>query len=258
VCGILPAMARADRKSIAFLSDIHGNIDALDAVYEDMAGFSVGGIVCLGDIIGYGPEPARCVQRVMDTCDACVLGNHEVMFFLTEQLLAESCDMAIGRPIEIARKRLRAAQRRWLEALPLTGAFGEVEFCHASLNDPAEFNYIDSEEEARAHFTVQKAVISFHGHTHLPAIWQSKRHGCDCYHPGNGPVQLEKGRRYAVNCGSVGQPRDGDPRACYLLYDPAARVLLHRRVPYDLKRAVARFKKSGLPEENFLRLLEGA
>jgi diadenosine tetraphosphatase ApaH/serine/threonine PP2A family protein phosphatase len=249
---------RSEKKPIAFISDIHGNIDALAAVYADMARYSVGGIVCLGDIVGYGPEPARCVQRVMDTCDACVLGNHEVMFFLTEQMLAECCDMAIGRPIEIARKQLDTAQRRWLGELPVAGAFGEVEFCHASLNDPTEFNYIDGHEEALAHFAVQKAAISFHGHTHIPAIWQSKSDGCDCFHPGEKPVKLEPKNRYAVNCGSVGQPRDGDPRACYLLYDPAAWVLLHRRVPYDLKRAVARFKKSGLPEENFLRLLEGA
>ena len=96
---------------IAIVSDIHGNIDAWKAVLDDLAGYSVERIFCLGDIVGYGPAPAECVQSIKDNCDATVMGNHEAMFFLSRQILEEDWEAAIGRPLQLANEQLDQHQR---------------------------------------------------------------------------------------------------------------------------------------------------
>jgi len=240
----------------AILSDIHGNIDALEAVQEDMESYSVRGIFCLGDIVGYGPEPGECVSRIMESCAATVLGNHEVMLFLLEKFgddLAET----IRDPLNLARETLSADQMRWLRGLPITADLSPITLCHSSLNEPAAFNYIDSIEEAGENFAAQATEISFHGHTHIPAIWKEVGGKFRRYHPSEKPVRLQSRNRYAINVGSVGQPRDGDPRASYALYDYEERILLHRRVEYDIKKAQSRFEKAGLPDQMSQRLTVG-
>ena len=157
---------------VAIVSDVHGNIDALEAVLDDMASYPVEKIFCLGDIVGYGPEPADCVQSMMDISDLTVTGNHEAMFFLSQQILEEDWEAAIGRPLQLATEQLNQEQRAWLTRLPLTKKNGPITLCHASLDDPAEFNYIEDHDSATAHFSCQKTFVSFHGHTHVPVIWQ--------------------------------------------------------------------------------------
>jgi diadenosine tetraphosphatase ApaH/serine/threonine PP2A family protein phosphatase len=128
---------------------------------------------------------------------------------------------------------------------------------HAALNAPGNFHYIHDEEEAKAHFAIQTTFISFQGHTHVPVIWEEKGDNVSCFHQMDKPVRLDAASRYAINVGSVGQPRDGNPRACYALYDYQSRLLLHRRVEYDIEQAQARFKKVKLPARNASRLKKG-
>ena len=252
------SMPSVDNPSFfALLSDIHGNIDALDAVLDDVARHPCCGILCLGDVVGYGPEPARCVQRLMETCVVSVLGNHEAMLFLIGQLSADELGDTIGKPLELAARQLSPAQQQWLRARPITADLDPLTLSHASLFEPSAFHYIHSPEEARPHFAVQSTAISFHGHTHVPVIWETGNKGISCYRPLENPVQLDASNRYAINVGSVGQPRDGDPRAAYALYDFENRLLLHRRVDYDIPQAQARFKDAGLPARNALRLKKG-
>ncbi|MCX6972518.1 MAG: metallophosphoesterase family protein [Verrucomicrobia bacterium] len=242
----------------AIISDIHANIDALDAVLADIEQWPCRGILCLGDIVGYGPEPAACVQRVMDTCAVSVFGNHEAMLFLAEQFPPEELGATVGDPITLAFEQVSEDQMKWLRGLPISADLDPMVLSHAALNDIGSFHYIHDEDEAKAHFAVQTTFVSFQGHTHVPVIWEEKRDGrVACFNPLDKPVHLDEGDRYAINVGSVGQPRDDDPRACYALYDYQNRLLLHRRVEYDIARAQARFKKAKLPARNASRLKKG-
>lgn len=243
----------------AVLSDVHANIDALEAVLADIKRWHVDVVFCLGDIIGYGPAPADCVQRIADLCKTTVFGNHEVFFFLAEKISVSKWGAHIGTPIQLALEQLSKAQAQWLHSLPLTFASQEITLSHASLNRPELFRYIFSLEEAEAHFALQDTFVSLQGHTHVPLIWQQdiKTLATARFAPSEKGVTLREGKRYAINVGSVGQPRDGDPMACYALYDARKRLLVHRRVPYDIAKAQERFKKADLPSLNYSRLARG-
>ena len=248
--------AIAKNSFFAIISDIHANIDALEAVLADIRDFPVNGILCLGDIVGYGPEPGACLERIMDTCAVTVLGNHEAMLLLADRILDEDWDVPIRKPLQIAKEQLGKNELEWIRDLPITVDLDPITLSHASLNEPPEFHYIHETTEAEAHFAAQSTFISFNGHTHVPALWEENPEtlGCRCLTPGEKPVRLTPSKRYTVNVGSVGQPRDGDPRASYALYDYQQHLLLMRRVTYDLKKAQARFQKAGLPAHNASRL----
>ncbi len=243
----------------ALISDIHANIDALDAVLEDIRDFPVRGIFCLGDIVGYGPEPGECVKKVRDLCSVTILGNHEAMLLLADKILDEDWDEPIRNPLRIAKEQVSKKDLAWLKDLPITADLDPITLSHASLNEPTEFNYIHEITEAEAHFAAQSTFIGFNGHTHVPAIWEEnpKTFGVRCLTPGETPVRLDPSKRYSVNVGSVGQSRDGDSRASYALYDYERHLLLMRRVKYDVKKAQARFKKACLPAHNATRLSKG-
>jgi len=242
----------------AVISDIHANIDALDAVMEDIKDFPVRGVFCLGDIVGYGPEPGACVRRVIETCSASVLGNHEAMLMLVDMILEEDWEASVGQPLKLAKAQVSQKDLAWLKDLPITVDLDPITLSHASLNEPTQFNYLYETTEAEAHLAAQTTMISFNGHTHVPSIWEEnpKTFGVRCLNPSDKPVRLDPSKRYTVNVGSVGQPRDGDPRAAYALYDYEQHLLLMRRVEYDIKKAQARFKKAGLPDHNAARLVK--
>jgi diadenosine tetraphosphatase ApaH/serine/threonine PP2A family protein phosphatase len=252
-------MPKSQNSFFAIFSDIHANIDAFSAVLADTDQFPVRGMFCLGDIVGYGPEPASCVQRVMDTCAVTVIGNHEAMLFLCDEIPDDDWDISVRKPLQLANEQLSKAQKTWLHEQPLTADIDPITLSHASLNEPAGFHYIHEETEAEAHFSAQTTFISFNGHTHVPSIWEEdpESFACRPIKTSEKPQRLDPKKRYTVNVGSVGQPRDEDPRACYALYDFEQRLLVHRRVPYDIARARARFKKAGLPARNSERLVKG-
>jgi len=240
----------------ALISDIHANLDALETVLRDIRDFPVRGILCLGDIVGYGPEPGECVKQVIDLCSVSVLGNHEAMLLLADKILDEDWDTSVRHPLKIAWEQVTKSELGWLKDLPITADLDPITLSHASLNEPSHFHYIHEITEAEAHFAAQGTFIAFNGHTHVPAIWEENpdTFGVRCLTPGEKPVRLDASKRYSVNVGSVGQSRDGDPRASYALYDYEQNLLLMRRVAYDVKKAQARFRKAGLPAHNATRL----
>jgi len=243
----------------AILSDIHANIDALQAVLADIEHHTVRGILCLGDIVGYGSEPAACVNLMMERSAVTVLGNHEAMLLLADKVLDEDWDVSVRKPLRIAKDTVSEEGLGWLKDLPITADLDPITLCHASLNEPPEFHYLNAHTEVEAHFAAQETFVAFGGHTHLPSRWEENPDAFSCREMKvlAAPVRLREDRRYAVNVGSVGQPRDGDPRASYALYDFETRTLLHRRVAYDVKKAQARYKKSGIPAHNAARLSKG-
>ncbi len=244
---------------LAIISDIHGNVDALATVLKDIAANRCRAMVCLGDIVGYGPEPGACVKLMREYASAAVVGNHEAMFLeiLHEGPSDRETTNGLWKSLALGRKELTAADKKWVRKLPLTAIAREMTFVHASLHHPHDFDYIYNRESARLNFDAQETQISFHGHTHVPLVWEEKDGEVTGYTPGDGPIQLDPARRYAVGVGSVGQPRDHDPRASYALYEPETNRLAIRRLEYDIPCAQARFKERHLTGFHHTRIAKG-
>lgn len=241
--------------AIAVFGDVHSNLEALQAVMADMDAMGVSRRVCLGDIVGYGANPSECVEMVRSMGCRVVKGNHDA-FSAGEESLGPMNDVA-RRGIEFARGKLTPQQRQYLFALPLTVTVDECQFVHASLDAPGEWIYVMRESDARDHFRFQKHGICFCGHTHVPQVWHRESGGEIVSWRGQGWIDLPGGGRTLVNAGSVGQPRDRCPDACYVVFEPQAQRVEFRRVPYDIRKTGRKIVRAGLPRFAAQRLSLG-
>jgi diadenosine tetraphosphatase ApaH/serine/threonine PP2A family protein phosphatase len=239
---------------IAFISDIHANIDALEAVLVDIDSQGADEIFCLGDIVGYGAAPSECLELVRSRCSVTVMGNHDQMASEKGVILALE---RVSAPIRYAREKLTKDQIKWLRDLPKVVEKEGLTLVHSSLHEPEEFNYVLWKEDARLHFQNQKTPFSFIGHSHSPLMAVQSQNGITLYVPGVASITLEPTVRTIINVGSVGQPRDNYPRACYGMLDTESHNFTWKRVPYDIKRAQDRIKEAGLPWDNAARLASG-
>jgi len=236
---------------------VHGNLEALTAVLADAAERGAPAILCLGDAVGYGAEPGACIEAIGERAVACVAGNHE-------HGALGLMDLAWFNPVARTaalwtRDALAADQYRYLETLPLRAVVDEVTLVHASPRDPAEWDYLLSAEDGFDVFGDFDTRLCFVGHSHRPGVWSLGSAGPDhddAPRPGT-PVTLDAGRRYIVNVGSVGQPRDRDPRAAYAIWDQDARTVTIRRVGYDVRQAAMKIIAAGLPRALADRLADG-
>ena len=236
----------------AVFSDVHGNLPALDAVLEDMKAQEVTDYFCLGDIVGYGAEPGECLEKVRALKCPVLKGNHDAAVTGESIMPLHS---AAQQAVEYTKKQLSTEQKEYLRGLPLVHCGKRFHAVHASFHEPPDWYYVMDVVDAAMCFYCERAPLLFCGHTHVPAVWESKNI-CRYLRPKN-PFTLEKGSRYLVNPGSVGQPRDGDPRASYLIYESASNRLFFRRVEYDIDRAQRTILEAGLPERLAERLEEG-
>jgi len=240
----------------AIFSDVHANLPALEAVLEAIEREEVDQVFCLGDIVGYGAAPRQCVELVSKYCDQVVMGNHDAMTALDVNLHPIRADVAAG--LEHAREELTITQRNYLKRLPLVHYGEDVVITHASLEDPLSFEYIDSPSRASAHLERQEEPFGFVGHTHSPAIYtpqgsRKARRATTSLTQFRG----KKDRRYVVNVGSVGQPRDRDPRACWVLFDSDMRSVTWHRTLYDIEEAAEAILEAQLPDICAARLFVG-
>lgn len=238
----------------AILSDIHSNLDALRAVLVDAAS-RVDALICLGDVVGYGPEPEPCLELMAERAVALVAGNHE-------HGVAGLLDLDWFNPYARAavawtQERLDDAHRRYLSGLPLTAGLEGATLVHASPREPEEWEYLVSAEDGFDAFGGFTTRLCFVGHSHRPAVWSLGSGGPD-FLPGGFDVEIDAGRRYIVNVGSVGQPRDRDSRAAYAIWDVAARRITGRRIAYDVAAARRKIVRAGLPAFLADRLAVGA
>ena len=240
---------------LAVFADVHANLEALQAVLADMDARAIPQRVCLGDIVGYAANPAQCLGLVRDLGCPVVQGNHDEAA-ATDIALDEMRDIAQSG-IEFARQKLSAEQREYLAALPLTSSGENCQFVHASLNAPGEWHYIMREADAQEHFKVQAAPLCFCGHTHVPTVWHLSNTGDFKSWRGPGRLELPAGGKTLINVGSVGQPRDLCPDACYALCDPHARWVEFRRVTYDIAKARRKIVRVRLPRYAAQRLSLG-
>jgi len=228
---------------LALLSDVHGNLEALDAVLADVAASGVTAIACLGDFVGYGASPNECVARLRGVVDVAVLGNHDAAALGRLTLGRFHSDAATTA--RWTDQHLTAECRDWLGSLPMSVAWHGHRIVHATPTEPEEWHYVLSIEDARYEFAGFAERVCFIGHSHSPGVFGTD--GGMVSYARAARVAFEPGRRYIVNVGSVGQPRDGDPRAAWLAYDEEHDTVEHRRVEYDVERASARIKDAGLP-----------
>jgi diadenosine tetraphosphatase ApaH/serine/threonine PP2A family protein phosphatase len=237
----------------AILSDVHGNLEALRAVLDD-ASPRADTVLCLGDIVGYGADPEACIDLVAERSQVVVGGNHERA---VAGLLALDWFNPYARAAaEWTRERLDDDARAWLGALPLTAQLEDATLVHASPANPEEWDYLIGPEDGYAAFAAFGTRLCFVGHSHRPAAWVQASWGHDFE---AGPVEqtIAPGSRYIVNVGSVGQPRDRDPRAAYALWDVEARRVSIRRVEYDVAAARRKIATAGLPRYLADRLAVG-
>ncbi len=235
------------------LSDIHSNLEAFEAVLQDAG--AVDKVWCLGDVVGYGPDPNACVARIRSLDALCIAGNHDWATLGKLDLNDFNPD---AREANLwNRQQLEDENLTWLAKRPQTLVEGEFTLTHGSPRQPI-WEYIIYPATAEVNFDFFDTLYCLVGHTHVPAIFQlSEQEGQPTCNPlpvvEGKVIKLEPGR-FIVNPGSVGQPRDGDPRASYLLLDTEARTVEYRRVEYDLEKTQAKMMEYNLPLRLVLRL----
>ena len=237
---------------VAVLSDIHANIVALDAVLA--AGGPVDAIWHLGDIVGYGPEPDAVVARLAEVGAIGVAGNHDLAAIGGSQIEWFNPDARAA--MEWTRARISDRTRSWLAALPTTRVIAGVSLVHGSPRDPV-WEYVTSVPVARANLALLATPLGLHGHTHLPKAWADRDGRIEAITPGPGSTFQLNGQPALLNPGSVGQPRDGDPGACWLEIDTDAHLATWRRTTYDTALVAAAMLDAGLPSRLADRLRVG-
>lgn len=240
----------------AVFSDVHGNLDALEAVLGHAGRERVDRFVCLGDIVGYGADPDACVERVrgLHNC-TCLKGNHDAATidpgertFFHEVAL---------EGIRFTESRLSAASKEFLAGLPYAYAPDDVMIAvHASPFHPEAWEYVlDRSGAERAFQAMGDRRVAFIGHSHAPVVFIDDGRA-ERLIPGE-PIDLDGGCKYVINVGSVGQPRDGNPDASWVLYDDGAAFVRIFRVQYDREKAAEKILRAGLPPVLAERLLVG-
>lgn len=238
---------------VAILSDIHANRHALDAVREEMNRREVTRWWCVGDMVGYGAAPGAVVDCARTTAERCISGNHDLV--VTGRLPIDTFASWARDAAEWTAGELDADQTAWLAGCQPVDREDTVTLVHASLRDPV-WEYINGPVEAAASLGLASSPITVFGHTHVPAAWREVAHGEITPVPTFGTLTIGPGR-WLLNPGSVGQPRDGDPRAAWAIYDPSVGQIEFIRTPYDIAGAQADIRAAGLPELLAARLEEG-
>jgi len=228
----------------AVISDVHANPEALRRVLDDARRCGAEKVVCLGDVVGYGPGPAEAVALVRESAALAIAGNHD------DAVSGRGDSSAfIGLAADAAerhRDALSADARAWLGSLPYTCELQGAVATHGDITDPKSFAYIEDESDAAANFEATDAQLVFVGHTHVPTIFLTGRSGT-VYKTEPQDFELEDGKRYIVNPGSVGYPREADGKcmSSYVLYDSDAHTVRFRFLPFSVASVMQRGKGSG-------------
>ena len=226
----------------ALFADIHANYHALQAVLADAQEQGCGNFVCLGDIVGYGGNPVECLEAVRMLGCPVVRGNHDEG--AADEGSLEDLNPLAEAALLWTRAQLSVEQRGWLRDLKLVRQVRDFTIVHSTLDSPGSWGYVTNRFDAMASFSYQFTALCFYGHTHVPRVFEKG----DAVRAGRGfDVALERGVKYFVNVGSVGQPRDGDWRAAYAIYDSELQTISLRRVEYDVVGAQETILAAGLP-----------
>lgn len=240
----------------ALLADIHANLAAFSAVLDDIR--QRGGVEefwCLGDVVGYGPDPSQCIELLRQHKHICVAGNHDLAAIGKLDIAKFNPDAAVA--CRWTAQQLTAADIEYLGSLPSVIEKGDFTLVHGSPREPI-WEYLISKGSARENFAYFKTRFCLVGHSHMPLIFRQEEDGSCSFIPLSGSIGQVLGKsRMIVNPGGVGQPRDGDPRASYAIYDSDSAVVRLYRVAYDINATQVRMTHKNLPVRLMVRLEHG-
>ena len=236
----------------AIIADIHGNLDAFQVVLDDAKKQQVSHYACLGDVVGYNANPKECLDIVRAMNMPCVKGNHDDYCSSDEHL--EGFNPAAAEAVNWTRTQLTDDDRQWLRDLKYSRMVTNFTIVHATLDGPQRWGYVFDKLAAAASFTYQNTSVCFFGHTHVPVAFMK-----DSVVRGGtySKFKTEPGKKYFVNVGAVGQPRDNNPKAAYVIYDTVDGTIEIRRLDYDIAAAQKKILAAGLPERLAERLAYG-
>ncbi len=229
---------------IGIISDIHSNLEALKTVLESAEMQNIDEYICLGDIVGYGANPNECIDMVKELTSRIIAGNHD--FGVCNLTDTSYFNDVARKAIEWTKKVIRKENMDFLKSLPLVMEYQNIFFVHSTPSFPDEWNYVLSMYDAMKEFNFFENPICFVGHSHQPVIFS--------INPDNeigssidDSLVLKNRKRYIVNAGSVGQPRDGNSKASFLVYDNEKKSVTFSRIEYDVKKTQTKILDAGLP-----------
>lgn len=236
----------------AILGDIHANLEALKAVLKDAEEQGVTHYACTGDVVGYNADPKACLQMIRSLKCKIVQGNHDYYAACNESM--ELFTQMAQKSIRWSRKQLSPFERKYLRHLPLIIDVENFTLVHSSLSNPHRWNYIFKRKAADANFRNQFNNVCFFGHTHVPLAFVKDQTIEKGFYE---TLNIRPGFQYLINVGSVGQPRDRNPKSAYVIYDLDEQTVTMRRIEYDIEATQKKIREAGLPFRNALRLSTG-
>jgi diadenosine tetraphosphatase ApaH/serine/threonine PP2A family protein phosphatase len=241
--------------SIVILSDIHSNLESFQAVLKDFSRERVDQVLCLGDIVGYAAEPDQCIETLRGLTSDVVAGNHDwAAVDLTD---IDYFNPEARAAVEWTTGIITADHTAYLKGLPLTLCLPGMLLVHATPYQPESWDYIFSLDDAARSFHHFDQQVCLTGHSHYPIAFAQDKEGTISVIR-DSTFSLLDSHRYLINVGSVGQPRDGDPRAAYVIYKPEEGTFSLKRVPYDIRSAQEKIIAAGLPSFLASRLAAGS
>lgn len=225
------------------ISDIHGNLEAFEAVLEECRNQGVRQYFCIGDIVGYGANPAECIALNRKIKAITVAGNHD--WAVCGKMKTDQFNDVAQEAVDWTQQQLSTEDLKYLNDLPLEWVNDDFQMVHGSLNHPEEFNYIMDTRDTNDTFYMMKKNLCFVGHTHKPQIYAKTGDYIALSDAQN--IVTDKASTYVVNVGSVGQPRDGNRDACYAIFDPDLNEININRANYDIRKAQDKILNAGLP-----------
>lgn len=227
----------------AILADIHANLEALQAVLADTREQQCTHYVCLGDVVGYGPNPNECLQIIRDLDCPTVMGNHDEYCSSDKELTGFNPMAAEG--IKWTRAQLSTEEKEWLRSLKYVRIVESFTMVHATLDLPERWAYVFDKLAAASSINYQRTPVCFNGHTHIPIAFVRGDKGLQggLY----SKIKIEVARKYFINVGSIGQPRDRNPKAAYVTFDLINNVIELRRLDYDIGTTQKKIRDAGLP-----------
>ena len=236
----------------AIIADIHGNLEAFQVVLEDIRAQKATHIVCLGDVVGYNANPKECLQIVRDLNIPVVKGNHDE--YCSSENHLEGFNPHAAEAVIWTRNQLSTDDKQWLCDLKYSRMAANFTMVHATLDAPERWGYVFDKLAAAASFPYQNTQKCFFGHTHVPVAFMR-----DTVVRGGtySKFKVDSSKKYFINVGAVGQPRDNNPKAAYVIYDMDAQTIELRRLDYDIEAAQKKILAAGLPERLAERLAYG-
>jgi len=235
------------------ISDIHGNLEALQTVLQSCHRQNVQNILCIGDIVGYGASPGECIAALKEAEAICVAGNHD--WAVAARLDASYFSSDGKEAINWTRSKISIEDITLLSMLNLVCTSDEVMMVHSSPFQPEAFTYLTDVAKATKAFSALSHPVCFIGHTHVPRIFAKRDN--NIVNTKTFEFEVHPDYQYIVNVGSVGQPRDGNPMASYGIYDSETQMIELKRVQYDIQTAQKKIVNAGLPEILAQRLMHG-